>query len=186
MTPHKHTIQLSKTDITYLQGIIRRGKHNARVITRSRILILSHGGESKKTIAERLSVNPSTVQDVRDRFRAGGMERALYDAPRSGQPKKITDAGEAHLIALATSAPPERKERWTLELLRRQMVADGKAPKDITIVALWKRLTARHIKPWREKNVVYPVPYTGVRSANGIPAHALWKALQSARTSHLF
>jgi hypothetical protein len=67
--------------------------------------------------------------------------------------------GEAHLVALATSTPPEGEERWTLELLRKRMVADGKAPREITIVALWKRLTARHIKPWLEKNVVHPVPH---------------------------
>lgn len=161
-TAHKHTIQLSRAELAHLQTIIRRGKHNTRVITRSRILLLSHTGFSKAAIAKQLAINQSTAQDVRDRFRAGGTSRALYDAPRPGQPPKITDAGEAHLVALATSEPPEGTTRWTLELLRKQMVSDGKAPREITTVALWRRLTARHIKPWREKNVVYPLSYSGV------------------------
>jgi hypothetical protein len=67
--------------------------------------------------------------------------------------------GEAHLVALATSTPPKGEVRWTLELLRKQMVSDGKAPREISTVALWKRLTARHIKPWREKNVVHSNAY---------------------------
>ncbi|TAN35395.1 helix-turn-helix domain-containing protein [Patescibacteria group bacterium] len=162
MTTHKHTIQLSGPELTHLQDTIRKGKHNARVITRSRILLLSRTGLSKAVIAEHLAVNQSTVQDVRNRFRVGGIDRALHDAPRPGQPKKITDAGEAHLVALAASSPPEGEERWTLELLRQRMVSDGKAPKEITTVALWKRLTARHIKPWREKNVVRADAYAAV------------------------
>lgn len=151
---HKHIIQLSRKELDHIRSIIRRGKHSARVVTRAHILLLSHKGKSKNIIATELEVNPSTVQDVRNRYRQS-LDRALYDAPRSGQPPKITDTGEAHLVALATSTPPKGEERWTLELLKEQMVKDGKAPREITIVALWKRLTQRHIKPWREKNVVY-------------------------------
>ena len=150
---HKHIIQLSKKELAHLQSIIRRGKHNARVATRARILLLSHKGKSKNATAAELEINPSTVQDVRNRYREN-LDRALYDAPRPGQPPKITDRGEAHLIALATSAPPEGTARWTLEMLKERMIEDRKVKK-ITTVALWKRLQRRHIKPWREKNVVY-------------------------------
>ena len=155
MKKHQHTIQLSRKELTYIQGIIRKGMHNTRVITRARILLLSHKGMAKDAVALQVGINPSTVQDVRARFYTGRLPRALYDAARPGQPVKITDVGEAHLVALATSTPPKGEERWTLELLRRRMVRDGHAPKEITTVALWKRLDKRHIKPWREKNVVY-------------------------------
>lgn len=162
MTSHKHTIKLSKGELVRLQGIIRKGEHKVRFVYRSRILIQSHKGESKDAIAERLGIGRSTVQRVRDRYVGGGLDVALYELPRSGQPQKITDAGEAHLVALATSTPPLGEERWTLELLQKEMIRDGKAPREITTVALWKRLTARHIKPWREKNVVRPHSHAGV------------------------
>lgn len=154
-TTHKHIIQLSRKELAHIQSIIRRGKHNARVITRARILLLSHNSEGKDAIASRLGIGRSTVQRIRDQYREGGLDRALYDAPRPGQPPKITDEGEAHLVALATSSPPEGEEKWTLELLKERMIKDGKAPKEITTVAIWKRLDRREIKPWREKNVVY-------------------------------
>lgn len=162
MTTHKHTIQLSRAELVRLQGITKRGEHNARVITRARILVLSHKGGGKDGLAARLGINRTTVQAVRDRYREQGLDRALYDAPRPGQPKKITDLAEAHLVALATSQPPEGEERWTLELLRKRMVADNKAPREISTVALWKRLDQRGIKPWREKNVVRAPSYAGV------------------------
>jgi transposase len=161
MTTHKHTIQLSRAELARLQNIIRKGKHNVRVISRARLLLESHAGMGKDAVAGRLGINRSTVQRIRDKY-AKGLDTALYDAPRSGQPQKIDDVGEAHLVALATSDPPRGEERWTLELLRKRMVADGKAPHEITTVALWKRLRARHIKPWLEKNVVRSKPYAGV------------------------
>lgn len=152
---HKHIIQLSRKEREYLQGIIRHEKRNVRIVTRARILLLSHKSEGRDVIAAKLEIGRSTVQRVRDRYREGGLDRALHDAPRPGQPPKITEAGEAHLVALATSSPPAGEEKWTLELLKERMVKDGKAPQDITTVALWKRLKQRQIKPWREKNVVY-------------------------------
>jgi putative transposase len=149
MTTHKHTIP----EHSQVHAIIKKGKRNARVITRARILLLSHRGGGKDAIAETLGIGRSTVQRVRDHYREGGLDRALYDAPRPGQPPKLDDAAEAHLVALACSDPPEGSDHWTLELLQERMIKDEKV-KTISTVALWKRLTARKIKPWREKNVV--------------------------------
>ena len=154
-TKYKHTIQLSSGELVQLQNIIKKGKHNARTTTRARILVLSHHGDGKDSIAKTLGVNRTTVQDVRDRYRAkenGGLDRALYDAPRSGQPRKIDDKMEAHLIAVACSTPPEGHDRWTLKLLQKRLKKDKK--KNVSTVAIWHHLNDREIKPWREKNVV--------------------------------
>jgi transposase len=162
MQTHKHIIQLSKGELDQVQSTIRKGKNNARVITRAQILLFSSRGETKAEIASRLEIGTATVQRIRNQYREGGMNRALYDAPRSGQPQKLNDEGEAYLVALATSNPPEGYSHWTLELLKERVIRAGKAPEDITTVALWKRLDKRHIKPWREKNVVHSNNYTRV------------------------
>lgn len=156
-TKHKHTIQLSRKELVQLQNIIKKGKHNARTVTRARILLLSHKGGGKDAMARMLGVNRTTIQDVRDRYRNkenGGLNRALYDAPRSGQPRKIDDMTEAHLVATACSTPPDGRERWTLEMLQRKLKKDKK--KNVSTVAIWHHLNNREIKPWREKNVVHP------------------------------
>lgn len=152
-TTHKHTIQLSRKELVQLQNIIKRGKHNTRTVTRARILLLSHKGSSKSSIAHHLEINRSTVQSVRDHFHDGHINRALYDAPRPGQPPKITEKVEAHLVAVACSDPPNGHDSWTLEMLQQKLVADKKLT-SISTVAIWHHLHERGIKPWRGKNVV--------------------------------
>ena len=121
---------------------------------RARILLRSHEGEKKDALAERLSIGRSTVQRIRDRYRKGGLEHALHENPRPGAPRRLTESGEAHLIAIACTNPPEGYGHWTMDLLKKQLVKDGKAPKDITSVCLWQHLNKHGLKPWREKNVV--------------------------------
>lgn len=153
MKPHKRTIRLSEKDITTLQNITTKGRHKTRVVARARILLLSHRSVSKNEIAKRLDIDRSTVQSVRKHFHEGGLDRSLHDAPRSGQPPKITDKVEARLVALACSEPPEDHDSWTLEMLQKKLVVDTKL-KSISQVAIWQHLTKRGIKPWRGKNVV--------------------------------
>jgi transposase len=154
MNKHKHTIQLSSKELAQIRSIIRRGKHSARALTRARILLVSHRGQSKDAIAAELGINRSTVQDVRNRYAQGRLGRSLYDAPRPGQPPKLNDTAEAYLVAIACSKPPEGTHHWTLELLQERMIEDKKVD-TISTVAIWKHLKKRGLKPWREKNVVH-------------------------------
>ncbi len=150
----KHTITLSNQEKNQLKEITRKGKHSARVIKRARVLLKSEGGLIDKEIADQMEVEISTVERIRYRFAEGGITRALYDAPRSGQPGKLDVKAEAHLIATACSDPPEGRSRWTLEMLRKKIIKDKKV-KTISTVAIWEHLTNRGIKPWLEKNVVH-------------------------------
>jgi hypothetical protein len=54
--------------------------------------------------------------------RGRGRERALSDKPRPGGRPKLDGKGEAHLVALACSAPPEGRARWTMQLLADRLV----------------------------------------------------------------
>ena len=47
----------------------------------------------------------------------GGLEYALHDLPRPGQPRKYQTDQEAEVVALACSAPPGGRKRWTVRLL---------------------------------------------------------------------
>jgi transposase len=154
MTKHTQIIQLSSRELGQIQSIRRRGKHGARVITRARILLLSHRGKSKDGMAAELEINRSTVQDVRHRYREGRLKRSRYDAPRPGQPPKLNDPAEAYLVAIACSEPPEGTHHGTLELLQKRMIEDNKVHA-ISTVAIWKHLPQRGIQPWRENNVVH-------------------------------
>lgn len=151
----KHIITLSSQQKQYLHTIIHKGKRNARVILRARILLASARGTTDKDIGKTEKVHWTTVERIRARFHQGGIDRALYDAPRTGQPRKLDTNTEAHLVALACSDPPEGREHWTLQLLQKKMVEDKKVT-SISDVCILSYLKNRKLKPWREKNVVYP------------------------------
>ena len=149
----KHIIILSSREVAQVRSIARKGKHGAQVIRRARILLHSHEGMKDADIARLVDVTIRTVENVRRRFADSGIDRALTDAPRTGQPRKIDDTDEAHLVAIACSDAPEGRTHWTLVLLQERLRRDRK--KWVSTVAIWQRLDARGIKPWREKNVVH-------------------------------
>ena len=79
-------------------------------------------------MAEALDVALSTVYRVKQRFAEEGLEGVLRDRPQANRPRKLDDRGEAHLIALACSPPPEGHEHWTLRLLAGKVVELGLTP----------------------------------------------------------
>jgi transposase len=145
-------LQLPEEERIKLTSITKKGQQNARTIYRAKTLLLTHEGKSKKDIASQLDIGQSTVQSIRDHYREGGIDRALYDNPRPGQPSKLTDKEEAFLIATACSAPPEGRDHWTMEMLQKELKTKKK--KVLSTVAILKRFRKRGIKPWLEKNVV--------------------------------
>ena len=66
----------------------------------------------------------ASVERIRKRFVEEGLEAALNPKPSQRvYERKLDGRAEAHLIALACSAAPEGRSRWTLRLLGDQMVA---------------------------------------------------------------
>ena len=152
----KHEVDLSPKERTLLLEITTKGKHSVRVVKRAQVLLKSEDGWIDADIAPVVGVSTRTVESIRARYAAGGIARALYDAPRPGQPLKLDDKGEAYLVAFACTSAPEGYERWTLELLLAHLKKEKRLTKPVTTVCLWKRLTTRGIKPWLEKNVGAP------------------------------
>jgi Homeodomain-like domain len=63
------------------------------------------------------------VARVRQQYATGGLEPAVdRKAPERQYRRKLDGEQEAHLVALACSAPPEGRKRWTLRLLAERMV----------------------------------------------------------------
>jgi hypothetical protein len=75
-------------------------------------------------IAEAVDSSPSTVHRVRH----AGVERGLEAAwarksPTGRQYRQLDGAQEAHLMAIACSAPPAGRTRWTVKLWADKRVA---------------------------------------------------------------
>ena len=107
----------------------RAGVNSARVIGRARTLLLLDRSQGKNRTAQKAAgaamVSPGTVSNLKRRYFEGGITGALYDKPRPGAKPKVDGEVEARLIALACSEPPEGRERWTLRLLAKELIALG-------------------------------------------------------------
>ena len=137
-----------------LRSIVKKGKRAVREVTRAQLLLLAHAGKRNDEIADILHINRDTVLGVKNRFIEGGLNRAIHDAPRPGQPSKYDERARAEVIALACSSPPEGRKRWTVRLIAEELrKRPGMAGMNREIVRVI--LKKRH-KTMEEKNVVHP------------------------------
>lgn len=125
----KYTVTLTDEERTELEGLINAGKGAARRLAHARILLkadASPGGPAwtDRDIAEAIEVSVGTVERARRRFVEEGFEAALDRRPRErpARQPKLDGRAEAHLVALACSAPPEGRTRWTMRLLADKLV----------------------------------------------------------------
>jgi len=119
MSQKSHRVKLSKDERQHLQKIVESGKDKARKITRCRVLLLADKtkGKTDEEISDALGVCLTTIFNIRRRYHQGGLERAIQEAPRSGQPPKFNGKSMAKITAIACSKPPEGHARWSLRLL---------------------------------------------------------------------
>ena len=124
----KYIVTLTQEERVMLAGMLSRGKAAARKLVHARILLKADVGPGgpgwqDRQIATSLEVGTATVERVRRRFVEEGLEAALERRrPRRQYERRLDGDGEAHLIALACSEPPEGRSRWTLRLLADRMV----------------------------------------------------------------
>lgn len=126
--PKKYIVRLSDEERQQLTELISKGKTAAYKIRHAHILLKADADGPAWTderIAESFAVSLNTVMGVRQRLVEQGLEAALTrkkQAHPSRQPR-LDGEGEARLIALRCSAPPDGHARWTLRLLADQAVA---------------------------------------------------------------
>jgi transposase len=119
MSQKQFLVQLNTKERERLLGIIRSGKHKARKITRCRILLMADGpnGKTDKEISDALNVCLATIFGLRRRYSQEGLESAISERPRSGQPPKFKGKAAAKITAIACSTPPTGQAKWSLRLL---------------------------------------------------------------------
>ncbi len=84
---------LKSRDVAHLRELLRNGQTPQKVARRARILLSRAEGQRVETVGEKVEQNPSTVWRVCQRYWSGGLEAALYDAPRSGRPRVFFQPG---------------------------------------------------------------------------------------------
>ena len=147
-------LHLKSRDRQKVSSKLRQGVESARVLTRARILQLLDSGESTERTAELLQVSATTVRRIGWRYVEEGLDAALSEQPRPGQPRALTTQQAQRIIALVCSAPPEGYARWSVRLIaeqaRKRRIVKSVGRETIRIL-----LKSHDLKPWREKNVVH-------------------------------
>lgn len=127
----KYVVTLTAEERADLTVLVRTGRRAARTILHAQVLLkadVAAGGPgwTDEAIRDAFGIGLTAIARIRRRFvedsLAAALERRPAQAPR---PRKLDGRAEAHLVALACSAPPDGRARWTLELLTDRFVALG-------------------------------------------------------------
>ena len=150
-------LSISKQDRTRLETIIRKKTVQAQVATRAKILLLKADGESTDSIANKVDLNRNSVLLCLRKYKDGGIENAIYDAPGRGRNSEITDEEKAWIINVACQRPYElgySAETWTYAKLTEHI--NSQAEKNgftrlstLTKTSIKKILDSADIKPFR-------------------------------------
>lgn len=117
-------ITLTQEERAFLEAQTRSRTIQAQTVCRSRILLLKAEGESIDTIADKVGINRCSVMLCLKKFKEGGVENALFDAPGRGRNAEITDDEKVWIINIACQKPVDlgySAEVWTRALLTKHI-----------------------------------------------------------------
>jgi len=117
----KMTFKLKLKDREFLSNLTKTGNRNSREFERAYILLALDKGKKPNEITDFYNVSRITVWRVKRNYLSGGVDRAIQDEQRSGQPVKYDDKVKANIIALACSQAPEGRSRWTIRLMEKTL-----------------------------------------------------------------
>lgn len=124
----KYAVILTESERARLRTLVGRGTSPTQLLTRARVLLKADQGEggaawTDAAIAGALELHPTTVARIRHQFVEEGLDVTLArKRPDRVSARTLDGAAEAHLVAVACSAPPDGSKRWTLRLLADELV----------------------------------------------------------------
>lgn len=146
-----YRVELTQDERDQLTQMLSKGKHSARKLKRANLLLLADAHQHSDTeISTLLHVSTSTIYRTKRRFVEDGLEFALAEGYRPGQPKMLDAKEDAMLVTIACTTPPQGRSRWTLSLLANQFIALTDVD-SISLETVRQRLKQNELKPWQQK-----------------------------------
>ena len=122
-------IDLTAEEKSYLQALIDTEKVSPRVSDRAKILLLRSEGVSPSEIRRKLHMLSKPVRLCLDKFKEGGLMRALQDDQRSGHPKEISEEAMQWIVQTAKKSPRTlgyEQDLWSIALLHQYVQQHAK------------------------------------------------------------
>ena len=150
-------LALSIEEHDRLESIVRTRTLQAQIVSRARILLLKESGDSVDTIAGKVDLNRNSVLLCLKKYKEGGVENAIYDAPGRGRNAEITDDEKTWIINVACQKPADfgySAETWTYAKLTAHINKTAESAGYTRLSTLTKTsvkniLDAANIKPFR-------------------------------------
>ncbi len=117
----KAKIKLKPKDRELLINLTKTGSRNSREFERAYILLALDKCKKHEEIADFYNVSRITIWRVKKKYLESGVNGAIKDDPRPGQPIKYNEEVNAEIIATACSKAPDGRSRWTIRLLEKTL-----------------------------------------------------------------
>jgi transposase len=154
-----------------LQSLAHRARSQSALARRARVVLACAEGLASKSVAKKLRCSLGMVGKWRARFLKTRLE-GLYDEPRPGAPRKITDAQVEQIVIQTLESTPRAQTHWSTRGLAR---ATGLSR--MTISRIWRAFGLQPHRTETFKLSPDPLLIEKVRDIVGLymnpPDHAL-------------
>ena len=115
-----------------LQSLAHRARSQPMLARRARVILASAEGLSNQAVARKLRVSPGMVVKWRSRFLKTRLT-GLYDEPRPGTPRRVSDAQVEQVIIQTLESTPRGEPHWSTRGL-----AKATGLSRMTISRIWR------------------------------------------------
>ena len=95
-----------------LQSLAHRARSQSALARRARVVLACAEGLDNQTVAKKLRCSRGMVGKWRSRFVEARLE-GLYDEPRPGAPRKVSDAEVEHVVIQTLESTPRGETHWS-------------------------------------------------------------------------
>jgi transposase len=108
----KQPLTITEEERARLESLAHRARSQAVLARRARVVLACAEGLDNQTVARKLRCSVSMVGKWRARFVKGRLE-ALYDQPRPGTPRKVSDEQVEKVVIQTLESTPRGQTHWS-------------------------------------------------------------------------
>ena len=128
----KRPLVLTADEQERLQSLAHRARSQPVLARRARVILTSAQGLANSAVAKQLRCSLGMVSKWRSRFLKTRLE-GLYDEPRPGAPRKVSDAQVEQIVIRTLESTPRGQTHWSTRSL-----AQASGLSRMTISRIWR------------------------------------------------
>ena len=128
----KQALMLTDEERDRLQSLAHRARSQPLLARRARLVLACAEGLDNKTVARKMRASLGMVGKWRSRFLKARLE-GLYDEPRPGAPRKVSDAQVEQVVIQTVESTPRGQTHWSTRGL-----AKASGLSRMTISRIWR------------------------------------------------